>query len=108
MTREVYKLFAARILRMFAYGFLSIILVLYLAEIGLSEIRIGLLLTLTLLGDAVISLFMTTTADRIGRRRMLFAGACLMLFAGTLFVLTRNFYLLVITAIIGVISPSGY
>ena len=108
LTREVYTLFAARMLRMFAYGFLSIILVLYLAEIGLSEIRIGLLLTLTLLGDTVISLFMTTTADRIGRRKMLFAGACLMLFAGTLFVLTRNFYLLIIAAIIGVISPSGY
>ena len=43
-------LFAARSLRMFAYGFLSVVLVLYLVQAGLSEGRVGLLLTLTLLG----------------------------------------------------------
>ena len=65
---DVRLLFATRILRLFAYGFLSVILLLYLAEIGLSDSRIGLLLTLTLVGDTVISLGITTTADRLGRR----------------------------------------
>jgi MFS family permease len=51
---------------------------------------------------------MTTTADRIGRRRILIAGASLMLFAGVLFAVTDKLALLVIAAIIGVISPSGY
>src|SRR5258708_1342088 len=93
---------------MFAYGFLSVVLVLYLAQLGLSEGLIGLLLSLTLIGDAAISLWMTTTADRIGRRRILIAGASLMLFAGVLFAVTDKLALLVIAAIIGVISPSGY
>jgi MFS family permease len=66
---------------MFAYGFLSVVLVLYLAQLGLGRGLIGLLLSLTLLGDAVISLWMTTNADRVGRRRILIAGAALMLLA---------------------------
>src|SRR2546429_7327720 len=71
---DVRLLFATRVVRLFAYGFLSVILVLYLAEVGLSEEQIGLLLTMTLLGDTAISLWITTTADRIGRRRMLLAS----------------------------------
>jgi MFS family permease len=100
-------LFATRITRMFAYGFLSVGLVIYLAEVGFSETQIGLLLTLTLLGDTLISLGITTHADRWGRRRMLILGAVLMLLAGAGFVFTRNFILLLIAATIGVISPSG-
>jgi MFS family permease len=101
-------LFTTRIARMFGYGFLSVILVLYLTQVGLSETKIGLLLTLTLAGDTIISLWITTKADRLGRRRMLIVGAILMLFAGGLFAITHNFLLLLIAATIGVISPSGY
>lgn len=107
MKRDTAILFATRIIRMFAYGFLSVVLALYLSEAGLSESQIGLLLTLTLIGDAVISLWLTTSADRIGRRRILVLGAGLMILAGVVFVLTHNLILLTLAAIIGVISPSG-
>ena len=100
-------LFTARIIRLFAYGSLSVLLVLYLAQIGLSAQLIGLLLTLTLLGDAGISLWITVSADVIGRRRMLLLGSGLMLLAGAVFLLTDNPIALIIAAIIGVISPSG-
>ena len=100
-------LFITRGLRMFAYGFLSVVLVLYVAQAGLSETRIGLLLTLTLAGDTFISLWMTTRADRLGRRTMLLLGSFLMAGAGVLFALTGNFFLLLLAAIIGVISPGG-
>lgn len=108
LTPDGRLLFSTRIVRLFAYGFLSVILVLYLTQAGLSETRIGLLLTLTLIGDTVITLGIITTADRLGRRRMLIAGAALMVFAGVLFALTKDFVLLLIAATIGVISPSGY
>jgi len=107
LIQDIRLLFSTRIVRLFAYGFLSVVLVLYLAQVGLGEGQIGLLLTLTLVGDTAISLWITTNADRLGRRRMLLAGACLMIFAGILFVLTRNFALLLLAATIGVISPSG-
>ncbi len=100
-------LFSTRIARLFAYGFLSVVLALYLSAAGFNDPQIGLLLSLTLVGDTVISLWITTNADRIGRRKMLMIGAGLMIFAGILFILTQNYILLVIAATIGVISPSG-
>ncbi len=107
LTADGRLLFATRMVRMFAYGFLSLVLVLYLQELGLNEVTIGGILTATLLGDVAISLWLTNIADRIGRRRMLLVGAGLMIFAGVVFALTDNLIVLVITAIIGTISPSG-
>ncbi len=107
LRRDIRLLFLTRFVRMFAYGFLSILLVLYLAQLGLPETKIGLLLTLTLVGDIGVSLWLTTTADRFGRRRTLVVGAALMLSAGVVFALTDNFALLVLAATIGVISPGG-
>lgn len=106
MTLDIPLLFTTRIIRMFCYGFLAVILALYLAETGLSDIQIGLLFTLTLAGDAVISLWLTTHADKFGRKRTLIIGALLMLAAGLVFVFTRNFLFLVIAATLGVISPN--
>ena len=108
LTTDGRLLFTTRIARLFAYGFLSVVLVLYLVQVGLSEPQIGLLLTLTLIGDTIISLWITTNADRIGRRQMLMVGAILMIFAGIIFAFTRSFVVLLITATLGVISPSGY
>jgi len=104
---DIALLFATRILRMFGYGFLAVVLVLYLSAIGLSGGQTGLLLALTLLGDAGVSLWLTTHADRIGRRRVLLVGAILMLLAGLAFVATPVFAVLLVAATIGVISPSG-
>ncbi len=108
LTPDGSFLFVTRIARMFGYGFLSVVLILYLEQVGLTQVQIGLLLTLTLIGDTIISLWITTNADRIGRRRMLIVGAILMVFAGALFAMTRDFIFLLIAATIGVISPSGY
>ena len=105
--RDISLLFSTRVIRLFCYGFLSVILALYLAETGLDEKQIGLLFTFTLAGDAGISLWLTTHADRFGRKRTLIIGALLMLGAGVAFVLTNNIVLLMAAAIIGVISPSG-
>jgi MFS family permease len=106
-SRDVVLLFATRSVRLFAYGFLAVVLVLYLAEAGLSESRIGLLLSLTLLGDTALSLWITTHADRIGRRRMLLLGAAMMVFAGLLFASTTSFWVLLLAATLGIISPAG-
>lgn len=108
LSRDAQLLFAARIVRMFGYGFLAVVLVLYLSALGLDEVRIGLLLTLTLAGDTAISLWMSTRADRMGRRWMLGLGALLVLGAGLVFVATDRFLILLGAATLGVISPSGY
>ncbi len=100
-------LFATRIARMFGYGFLAVVLVLYLVAIGLDPLAVGLVLTLTLVGDTIISLWLTTHADRLGRRRVLIAGAGLMVLAGVVFASTTWLPLLILAGAIGVISPTG-
>ena len=108
LTRDAWLLFATRFIRLFAYGALSVVLVFYLVGLGLSEPQTGMLLTLTLVGDTIVSLYLTTRADRMGRRRMLIVGALLMAAAGLVFASTHWFWLLVIAGTIGVISPSGH
>jgi len=107
LTRDAWLLFATRFVRLFAYGSLSVVLVFYLIGVGLSEPQTGMLLSATLIGDTVVSLFITTRADRIGRRTMLMVGAALMAAAGLVFASTGNLWLLVAAGTVGVISPSG-
>src|SRR3981081_3697511 len=108
LSRDGWLLFVTRFAPFFAYGWLlSVILVFYLVGLGLSEAQVGLVLTLTLVGDVIVSLYLTTRADRIGRRRMLIVGSILMAAAGLAFAFTSNLLFLVIAGTIGVISPSG-
>src|ERR1035437_9789786 len=92
---------------MFGYGLASVVLVLYLSALGLPAPAIGLLLPLTLLGDAAISLWLTTHADRVGRRRVLFVGALLMCLAGVGFGSPSAPPVVGLAAGIGGLSPSG-
>ena len=107
LDRDGRLLFAMRTLRMFGYGFLAVVLVLYLAAAGLDPLAVGIVLTLTLVGDVVISLWLTTNADRFGRRRVLVAGSLLMLLAGIVFAATSWLPLLILAGAIGVVSPTG-
>ena len=63
LTRDGHLLFLTRFLRLFAYGSLSVVLVFYLIGLGLNASQTGLLLTLTLVGDTSISLYLMTRAD---------------------------------------------
>src|SRR6202163_2018299 len=107
LSSDGWLLFVTRFARLFAYGSLSVILVFYLIGLGLTEAQAGLVLTLTLVGDVIVSLYLTTRADRIGRRRMLIVGSILMAAAGLAFACTSNLLFLVVAGTIGVISPSG-
>jgi MFS family permease len=104
LPRDAVVLFLTRFLRLFAYGALSVVLVFYLVSLGLREVQVGLLLTLTLAGDIAISLLLTTRADQMGRRRTLIVGAILMAGAGIAFASTHNLLFLIVAGTIGVIS----
>jgi len=105
--RDVRLLFATRTLRLFAFGALAVVLVLYLAAVGVGTGTIGLILTVALLGDAAISLWLTTHADTLGRRRVLLVGAGLMIMAGGVFAITSDPWVFGVVAVIGVLSPNG-
>ncbi|MEE4135199.1 MAG: MFS transporter [Desulforhopalus sp.] len=106
-TKDIALLFSARVVRLFAYGFISVILALYLAATGLSPAGIGTVLSATLAGDILVSLWVAMIADRVGRRRMLLFGSLLMILAGLVFLFTTNPVWITLAAIIGIVSPSG-
>ena len=105
--KDVYIIILARYIRLFAYGAVALILALFFQEQGFSDEQIGLFMTLTLLGDVVVSLLLTLVADSLGRRRTLLLGAISMAISGAVFATTSNYAALLVAAIIGVISPSG-
>src|SRR5574341_1308964 len=100
-------LLIARMIRMFAFGFLAIVLALYLIELGFDERQIGLLFTATLVGDAVLSLWIANIGDRVGRRVMLMLGTVLMIGAGVGFAVVNNLLALAVIALFGTLSPNG-
>lgn len=105
--RDAWLLIFGRSCRMFAYGANALIIALFFSALDFSDYQIGLFMTLTLLGDVLLSLFLTLVADRVGRRRILFAGASLMVISGAVFVISENFWLLLFAAVVGVISATG-
>ena len=104
-SRDTKLLCLQRFTRLFAYGASTLILALYLSSLGSSDARIGLFMTLTLLGDVVISFLLTLVADGLGRRRILVLGAALMSASGVIFATSGNYWILVAASIFGVISP---
>ncbi len=107
ISRDGWLLLTTSGVRTFAYGFVSVMLGLYLAAQGLEPGAIGGIFTTALVGGAVMTAILTGVADRLGRRRMLLVGAALMMIAGAVFALTANPLLLGVAAILGTISPSG-
>lgn len=104
-SRDVKLLCAQRLVRLFAYGGTTLILASYLSALGISDARIGLFMTLTLVGDVVISFFLTLFADSMGRKAVLALGSALMVASGVVFGLFTNFWILLAAAVLGVISP---
>jgi MFS family permease len=107
LSRDGWLLFATCGIRSFAYGSLSVILGLYLDEIGLSRSHIGWIFTAALAGGAAMTILLTAVADRLGRKPLLMTGALLMAVAGYVFAVSANSSLLALAAIFGTISPSG-
>ena len=107
LTRDGKLLLAARIMRTFGYGFLSVIIAIYLRLLGFDNIQIGLLLGSALVNSVIFTLFASFYADRIGRRRLLIIYASLMSVSGLIFTITDNYFLLILAAFIGTMNVTG-
>jgi MFS family permease len=107
LSRDGWLLFATCAVRSFAYGFLSVILGLYLDSLGLGPGAIGWIFTAALAGGAVMTIIITSVADSFGRKTLLIIGTLLMALAGCVFAVSADPIGLAIAAIFGTISPSG-
>lgn len=91
---------------MFSYGFLSVVLALYLSGLGFSVIQIGVLFTVALAGGAVVTAGVTMFANRWERRTILIASSILMALGGVALA-SGNYPLMLIFAALATLSPNA-
>lgn len=106
-SNDAGTLLAARGIRAFGDGFVSVLLPLHLTTIGLSAQRIGVLTTATLLGSATLTLLVGSVAVRWRREALLLRASVLMVATGLGFAVLDDFWPLLLVAFVGTLNPSS-
>ncbi len=100
-------LLLTKTLRVFAFGFLSIILPLYLLRLGYGALFIGVVLSGSLFGAVMYNVLVSAFSDRFGRGRSLILLSMMMAVSGGLLIADLSAASLIIAAIIGAMSVTG-
>src|SRR5216683_4146431 len=106
-SSDAIRILAARGVRAFGDGFVALLLPIWLIELGFSAFAIGAVVTSTLIGTAVLTLWVGMIANRHSRRRLLLAAALLMMATGVGFALTTAFWPLLVIAFVGTMNPTS-
>ena len=106
-SRELRWLLAARGLRAFGDGYVSLLLPAYLVSLGYAPFDVGMLATATLLGSGSLTLVVGLHAHRFRSRTLLLAAAALMTATGVSFASVTDFWPLMVIAIVGTLNPSS-
>lgn len=104
----LYYLYAAKSLRTFGFGLSSVIFAVFLSHCGLSTIQIGLVLSATLITDALATMLVSSFAEKIGRKKVLVISSFLIVISGLVLAFSRTPWHIVLASIFGIISPQGY
>ncbi len=100
-------LLLTKTLRTFGFGFLSIILPLYLLKLGYPPLFIGIVLSASVFSSVMYNIFVSKFSDRFGRGKSLILLALMMALSGVLLILDLSAVSLVIAAIVGAMSVTG-
>lgn len=106
-SNHVNRLLVAKGLRAFGDGYVSLLLPLYLLELGLSPLHVGIIATVTLVGSGVLTLAVGLHAWRYHYRSLLLAASALMAATGLGFALLSDFWPLLLIALVGTLNPSS-
>src|SRR5438874_3977168 len=101
------RILVARGLRAFGDGFVALLVPIYLLELGFSALEIGAIVTSTLIGTALVTLWAGMVANRYSVRRLLLAAALLMAATGVAFAVTTAFWPLLLIAFVGTMNPTS-
>jgi MFS family permease len=107
LNRDGKTLLLCKIVRSFGYGYLPVVLGVYLAGIGLNPVQIGVVLAAAVAGSALMTVMWSLVADRYGRRRTVATMSLLMLLGGVIFAVSGSFWLLLVGAFTGTISATN-
>jgi MFS family permease len=106
-STDAIRVLAARGVRAFGDGFVALLLPIYLLELGFSPFAIGAIVSGTLIGTALLTLWVGIIANRHSRRRLLLAASLLMVATGVGFAVTTAFWPLLVIAFVGTINPTS-
>jgi MFS family permease len=106
-SADALRVLAARGVRAFGDGFVALLLPVYLADLRYSAFAIGAIVSSTLIGTALLTLWVGWVANRHSRRLLLLVSAMLMAATGGGFALITSFWPLVIFAFVGTINPTS-
>ena len=98
MGHDARLVFVAKTARTFCYGFLGVLLPVYLTELGLSAGELGVAVTLTLLASAAMTFGIRWPAERWGPRAALMTQAALIAVSAMVFLVTRQPWVVVAAA----------
>jgi MFS family permease len=103
----VWRVLAAKALRAFADGFVSLLLPVYLLALGLDALEVGIVATATLLGSGILTLLVGMHAHRWEERALLLGATALMAATGIGFAVAEPFWPLLLVAFAGTLNPSS-
>src|SRR5215467_14526844 len=107
VSADVSRVLAARGVRAFGDGFVALLLPIYLVERGFSALAVGTIVTGTLVGTALMTLWVGWIANRYSRRLLLLTAAVLMVATGLGFVAVTGFWPLLVIAVVGTMNPTS-
>src|SRR5882724_13648935 len=106
-SADALRVLAARGVRAFGDGFVALLLPIYLVELGFNALAIGAVVTSTLIGTALLTLWVGWIANRHSRRLLLLAAAVLMAATGAGFAVITDFWPLLVIAFVGTMNPTS-
>lgn len=106
-SNGIHRLLIAKGVRAFADGYVSLLLPLYLVELGFSPLQVGVIATVTLIGSGLLTFVVGLHAWRFQYRTLLLATSVLMAGTGLGFALFTDIWLLVLVALVGTLNPSS-
>jgi MFS family permease len=106
-SADAQRVLVARGIRAFGDGFVALLLPIYLVELGFSALAVGAIVTSTLIGTALLTLWVGWVANRHSRRFLLLAAAVLMAATGAGFAIATNFWPFLAIAFVGTMNPTS-
>ena len=94
-------------LRAFGDGYVSLLLPIYLIELGMSPFQVGIITTATLIGSGIVTLLASFQAYRFTYKTLLLTATALMAATGFSFATVTEFWPLLLVAFVGTLNPSS-
>jgi MFS family permease len=107
ISRDARLITVARGTRTFSQGFVSVIIALYLAELGFNLVQIGAILTVGIAGVSFFAFVVGLVSEKVGRRRLLVIFSLLAAASGLAMYFAETFIPLMVIAFMGSLSTGG-